>query len=91
MSIGTDQWMNWVINEEKALPLLKAALDRGVNTWDTGKFVLFNGPPNCMLNSILVPFSDSLVKPMSTPTANPKGLLAKLSRHTISRAKSSSS
>ncbi|KAJ6162588.1 hypothetical protein N7497_002567 [Penicillium chrysogenum] len=35
MSIGTPEWANWVIGPEKALPLLKAAYDRGVNTWDT--------------------------------------------------------
>ncbi|KAJ5971526.1 uncharacterized protein N7479_001444 [Penicillium vulpinum] len=35
MSIGNPEWANWVIGAEKALPLLKAAYDRGVNTWDT--------------------------------------------------------
>lgn len=32
MSIGNPEWANWVIGPEKALPLLKAAYDRGVNT-----------------------------------------------------------
>jgi aryl-alcohol dehydrogenase-like predicted oxidoreductase len=35
MSIGHKNWMSWVIEEDEALPLLKAAYDRGVNTWDT--------------------------------------------------------
>ncbi|RVD83183.1 uncharacterized protein DFL_007582 [Arthrobotrys flagrans] len=35
MSIGSSQWQNWVLDEDKALPLLKAAYDRGINTWDT--------------------------------------------------------
>ncbi|KAK2596512.1 hypothetical protein N8I77_013399 [Diaporthe amygdali] len=35
MSIGSPEWADWVIGPEKALPLLKAAYDRGVNTWDT--------------------------------------------------------
>ncbi|VUC30654.1 unnamed protein product [Clonostachys rosea] len=35
MSIGDPEWANWVIGPEKALPLLKAAYDRGLNTWDT--------------------------------------------------------
>ncbi|KAF3920465.1 hypothetical protein ABW20_dc0106001 [Dactylellina cionopaga] len=35
MSLGTPKWQDWVIDEETALPLLKAAFDRGVNTWDT--------------------------------------------------------
>lgn len=32
MSIGNPEWANWVIGPEKALPLLKAAYDRGINT-----------------------------------------------------------
>ncbi|KAK2760931.1 hypothetical protein FQN54_002173 [Arachnomyces sp. PD_36] len=35
MSFGSSDWADWVINEEKALPLLKAAYDKGINTWDT--------------------------------------------------------
>ncbi len=37
MSIGDKKWQPWVIEEEEAFPLLKAAYDRGLNTWDTGK------------------------------------------------------
>ena len=32
MSIGSPEWADWVIGADKALPLLKAAYDRGVNT-----------------------------------------------------------
>ena len=35
MSFGDTKWQPWVIEEEAALPLLKAAYDRGLNTWDT--------------------------------------------------------
>ena len=35
MSFGNSKWMPWVIDEEEALPLIKAAYDRGLNTWDT--------------------------------------------------------
>jgi aryl-alcohol dehydrogenase-like predicted oxidoreductase len=42
MSFGSDQWGSWVINEDKALPLLKAAWDRGITTWDTAN-VYSNG------------------------------------------------
>ncbi|KIV96716.1 hypothetical protein PV10_00543 [Exophiala mesophila] len=35
MSFGDPDWQSWVVNEDKALPLLKAAYDRGLNTWDT--------------------------------------------------------
>jgi len=42
MSIGHPEWAPWVIDEENSLPLLKAAYDRGVNTWDTAN-VYSNG------------------------------------------------
>jgi len=35
MSYGSDTWQKWVLNEDKALPLLKAAWDHGITTWDT--------------------------------------------------------
>jgi aryl-alcohol dehydrogenase-like predicted oxidoreductase len=38
MSIGDKKWQPWVIEEEEALPLLKAAYNRGITTWDTGVF-----------------------------------------------------
>lgn len=31
MSIGDKRWQPWVIEEDEALPLLKAAYDRGIN------------------------------------------------------------
>lgn len=39
MSYGSSEWAPWVLNEDEALPLLKAAFDRGINTWDTGEFL----------------------------------------------------
>ncbi|KAJ5666786.1 hypothetical protein N7462_011195 [Penicillium macrosclerotiorum] len=35
MSFGASEWGPWILDEEKALPLLKAAYDCGLNTWDT--------------------------------------------------------
>ncbi|KAH7227427.1 NADP-dependent oxidoreductase domain-containing protein [Fusarium oxysporum] len=35
MSFGDKRVLPWVIGEDKALDLLKAAYDRGLNTWDT--------------------------------------------------------
>ncbi|KZS97180.1 Aldo/keto reductase [Sistotremastrum niveocremeum HHB9708] len=35
MSFGDKKWSPWVLEEDEALPLLKAAWDRGVNTIDT--------------------------------------------------------
>ncbi|KAL9124812.1 MAG: hypothetical protein Q9217_005903, partial [Psora testacea] len=42
MSIGDRRWADWSIEEDEALPLLKAAYDRGLNTWDTAN-VYSNG------------------------------------------------
>jgi aryl-alcohol dehydrogenase-like predicted oxidoreductase len=42
MSLGDPRWQSWVLPEESALPLLKAAYDRGINTWDTAN-VYSNG------------------------------------------------
>jgi len=42
MSIGSSKWQPWVIEEEESLPLLKAAYDRGLTTWDTAN-VYSNG------------------------------------------------
>ncbi|TFK62207.1 Aldo/keto reductase [Pluteus cervinus] len=35
MSFGSTDWSSWVIEEEKALEVLKAAWDKGINTIDT--------------------------------------------------------
>lgn len=35
MSFGDPRWADWVISEEEGMPLLKAAWDRGLTTWDT--------------------------------------------------------
>ena len=42
MSFGDKRWQKWVIEEDEALPLLKAAYDRGLNSWDTAN-VYSNG------------------------------------------------
>lgn len=34
MSFGDKNWQSWVRSEEEALPVLKYAFDRGINTWD---------------------------------------------------------
>ena len=42
MSFGSKEWQPWVIEEDEAFPLLKAAYDKGLNTWDTAN-VYSNG------------------------------------------------
>lgn len=35
MSLGTSQWRPWVLNRDRAFPLLEAAVDAGIRTFDT--------------------------------------------------------
>lgn len=35
MSLGSSKWADWVLDEEPSIEILKAAYDRGINTWDT--------------------------------------------------------
>ncbi|KAI9828837.1 MAG: hypothetical protein M1826_005941 [Phylliscum demangeonii] len=42
MSLGHKGWQKWMLDDEQAMPLLKEAYDRGLNTWDTAN-VYSNG------------------------------------------------
>ncbi|KAK0209896.1 NADP-dependent oxidoreductase domain-containing protein [Armillaria fumosa] len=42
MSFGSPKWIDWVLDEEHSLPILKAAWDKGINTIDTAN-VYSNG------------------------------------------------
>lgn len=55
MSIGHSDWLDWVIEEDQALPLLKAAYDRGVNTWDTAN-VYSNGTSEELIGKAIKKF-----------------------------------
>ncbi|KAK9384667.1 NADP-dependent oxidoreductase domain-containing protein [Lipomyces mesembrius] len=35
MSFGSPEWVPWVLEEDKSLPILKKAYDLGITTWDT--------------------------------------------------------
>jgi len=35
MSFGSKSWQPWVLEEDQAMPIIKAAYNRGVNFWDT--------------------------------------------------------
>ncbi|KLO10730.1 Aldo/keto reductase, partial [Schizopora paradoxa] len=52
MSFGSDKWGPWVVNEDKAMPLLKAAWDRGVTTIDTAN-VYSNGESERIIGKFL--------------------------------------
>lgn len=55
MSIGDKRTLPWCIEEEKALELLKAAYDRGLNTWDTAN-VYSNGVSEEIIGKALKKF-----------------------------------
>jgi aryl-alcohol dehydrogenase-like predicted oxidoreductase len=52
MSFGDPRTLNWAIGEEEAMPLLKAAYDRGLNTWDTAN-VYSNGASETIVGKAL--------------------------------------
>ncbi|EPE09815.1 aldo-keto reductase [Ophiostoma piceae UAMH 11346] len=52
MSIGSPEWLPWVLGEAESLPLLKAAYDRGLNTWDTAN-VYSNGESERVIGKAL--------------------------------------
>ncbi|KAK6533654.1 hypothetical protein TWF694_002588 [Orbilia ellipsospora] len=52
MGIGKPGWWSWVLGEEKALPLIKSALDCGINTFDTAN-VYSNGESEVILGKAL--------------------------------------
>ena len=52
MSFGSSEWAPWVVNEDAALPLLKAAWDRGVTTIDTAN-VYSNGESERIIGKFL--------------------------------------
>jgi aryl-alcohol dehydrogenase-like predicted oxidoreductase len=67
MSYGTDKWADWVLNEEEGLPMLKAAWDAGIQTWDTAD--VYSNVSDLYLHWLMYRVS-------------PKFLLEKLSRST---------
>ncbi|KAK1825943.1 NADP-dependent oxidoreductase domain-containing protein [Podospora conica] len=56
MSFGDPRTLNWAIGEEEALPLLKAAYDRGLNTWDTAN-VYSNGASELIVGKALTHYN----------------------------------
>lgn len=54
MSFGHKDWQPWVLQEKDSLPLLKAAYDRGLNTWDTAN-VYSNGVSEEIIGKVIIP------------------------------------
>jgi len=56
MSYGSSEWQDWVLDEEKALPLLEHAYKVGINTWDTAD-VYSNGRSEEIIGKALTKYS----------------------------------
>ena len=52
MSYGSPEWQEWVLDEEKSLPLLEHAYNVGINTWDTAD-VYSNGVSEVIIGKAL--------------------------------------
>lgn len=77
MSIGNPDWADWVIGPERALPLLKAAYDAGLNTAS-------NKPSSVLgLSKLLTDETTSGIRPISIPMGNRNGSLPRQSSITI--------
>ena len=57
MGFGNKQWVwDWVLEEEESLNMIKAAWDRGINTWDTGN-IFSNGDSERIIGKALKKFN----------------------------------
>ncbi|KAK9383359.1 Aldo/keto reductase [Kockiozyma suomiensis] len=56
MSFGDSKWQPWVLNEEDALPVLKAAYDMGITSWDTAN-MYSNGKSEMVIAAALKKYS----------------------------------
>jgi aryl-alcohol dehydrogenase-like predicted oxidoreductase len=52
MSYGSSDWAKWVLDEESSLELVKAAYDKGINTWDTAE-IYSNGQSEVILGKAI--------------------------------------
>ncbi|OJD20888.1 hypothetical protein ACJ73_07777 [Blastomyces percursus] len=75
MSVGRSKWSEWVKDDEQALPLLKVAYVRGINSWDTaglysnggaeemiGKAIRKYDIPKHKLDVFIIPYWGDLTK-----------------------------
>ncbi|RLL96531.1 Aldo-keto reductase dtxS3 [Aspergillus turcosus] len=55
LNLGSSRWLPWVLDEDKALDILKTAYDSGINTWDTAN-VYSNGESERIMGRALQRF-----------------------------------
>lgn len=55
MCLGSSEWEGYVLDEDASLGILKAAYDRGLNTWDTAD-MYSNGISERVIGKAMVNF-----------------------------------
>lgn len=78
MSFGNSGWMDWLLSEDKALPILKAAYDRGLNTWDTAN-MYSNGESERIIGKAIGEYN--IPRPEGSDSQQVLGLRGRGARH----------
>ena len=52
MTYGSPKWRNWILDEEQALPIIKRALESGINFFDTADVYSFGKSEEVLGNAI---------------------------------------
>src|SRR3954454_12343175 len=90
MTYGTNQWREWVLNEEESRPFIQRALEAGINFFDTADMYsdgVSEEVTGRAIRELAIPreqvvIATKVFNPMG-PTANERGLSAKHVRHGI--------
>jgi 1-deoxyxylulose-5-phosphate synthase len=72
MGVGHPSWREWVLDEEASKPILKRALDLGVNLIDTCDFYSF-GKSEAVLGRLIKAFVSRAEVVLATKVGNPMG------------------
>ena len=72
MGFGNRSWRNWVLEEESARPILRAAVESGINFVDTCDFYS-SGASESMLGSLLWEYASRDEVVLATKLGNPMG------------------
>lgn len=72
MSFGGKDWLQWVLEEDDALPLLEHAFKAGINTWDTISQPLVHGVATSSTNQRYSPLRLIFIQTASLKKLLPK-------------------
>ncbi|KAK1997090.1 aldo-keto reductase [Colletotrichum falcatum] len=91
MSLGSSEWQNWVLDEEESCEILKAAYDRGINTWDTAN-IYSNGMSEKVIGNAIKKYNIPreklvLMTKCAMPAAEETGMFAPMYFQQMGRSK----